>query len=135
MTNDDKPGENFGCEHCWPEAADAAWEARGTFSHVGELIDESHFHVMILQCPRCFQRFLSVFTEIIDWEEGDDPQDWTLLPLTEAEATDVLQQRESLTESMLQALGSGRRCLRRAHPKGRAQDIFWGRGVWVGMHD
>ena len=60
---DDGPGQDFGCERCWPSTADAAWEAREELTHVQELIDDSHFHVMILACPCCTQRFVSVFTE------------------------------------------------------------------------
>ena len=56
-----------GCERCWPSEADAAWEARRKLACAVELVDESHFHVMILACPSCEQRFLSVFTETIDW--------------------------------------------------------------------
>ena len=132
---DEGPREDFGCERCWPPTADAAWDARGSFTHVAELIDESHFHVMILACPRCSQRFVSVFTETIDWEDGDDPQYWTLLPITVAEHADLVQQRDSLTETTLNGLGPGRRCLRLDHPKAAAQRIFWGTGISVGWHD
>jgi hypothetical protein len=66
MMVDDGAKQDFGCEHCWPSTADAAWEARGALTHVQDLIDESHFHVMILACPHCSQRFVSVFTETID---------------------------------------------------------------------
>ncbi len=132
---DDGPGKNFGCERCWPGSAEAAWEARSTLSHVAELIDESHFHVMILACLSCNQRFVSVFTETIDWVDGDDPQFWTLLPITEAEATELDQQRSSLNEAKLDALGPGRRCLKLDHPKGAERSIFWGSGMSVGLHD
>jgi hypothetical protein len=99
------------------------------------LIDESHFHVMILECPRCSQRFLSVFTETIDWEDGDDSQYWTLLPLTEAEAAGMVNRGESLEESEIERLGPGRRCLRRSHPKGERAALSWGTGIFVGLHD
>lgn len=127
--------DNFGCERCWPGEADAAWDARRELTSVHELIDESHFHVMILECPRCAQRFLSVFTEIIDWMGGDDSQYWTLLPLTEAEACELAQQRESLSESKLHALGHGRRCLMRAWPKGAVAHTLSWTGMSIGPHD
>jgi len=135
MMADEGPGEDFGCEHCWPPAADAAWEARGALTHVAELIDESHFHVMILACPRCPQHFISVFTETIDWVDGDDPQYWTLLPITAAEAADLVRPRDSLPETMLDALGPGRRALRLDHPKASAPCIYWATGIRVGWHD
>ena len=135
MMADDGSGQDFGCERCWPPAADAAWEARGALTHVAELIDESHFHVMILGCPRCTQRFVSVFTETIDWEDGDDPQYWTLLPITGTESADLVLRGAAVSETMLHALGPGRRALRLDHPKASAPRIFWGTGISIGLHD
>jgi hypothetical protein len=132
---DDGLGKNFGCEHCWPPNATAAWEARGMLTREAELIDESHFHVMILACHDCTQRFVSVFTETVDWADGEDSQYWKLLPVTEAEAADLIQQRESLTEARLEALGPGRRCLWRDFPKGSEPQVFWKSGMFVDQHD
>ena len=132
---DDGLGKDFGCERCWPSSAHAAWGARDALSHVAELIDESHFHVVVLACRRCTQRFVSVFTEMIDWVDGDDPQYWTLLPVTGPEAADLVDQGASLTDAKLGALGPGRRCLRVDHPKAAARRIFWGSGILVGLHD
>ena len=95
----------------------------------GEDIDESHFHVMIQFCRNCSQRFVSVFTETVDWVDGDDPQYWTVLPITTEEAAQLVERRASLTEGEVRALGSGRRCLQRDYPKGERS------GVSVGRHD
>lgn len=135
MTVDDGPRQNFGCERCWPSEADAAWEARRALTHAQELIVESHFHVQILACARCAQRFVSVFTEMIDWKDGDAPQYWTLLPITETEAADLVRQRDSLTESSLEALGSDRRCIRHDYPQATARRTYWATGISVGPHD
>lgn len=127
--------QRFGCEHCWPAAAHVAWEARGTLTRAAELVDESHFHVMILACPQCAQPFASVFTELIDWVDGDDPQYWTLLPITDAEAAALLGRGDSLSEADLNALGPNRRSLQRDHPKGAPPRLSWGSGLYVGPHD
>jgi hypothetical protein len=132
---DPTQSQHFGCKDCWPANADAAWTARNSLSHLEELIDESHFHVMILACPQCNQRFISVFTETIDWTGGDDPQYWTLLPITEPEADSLVQQRDSLSETKLNALGPGRRSLWRNHPKAVPARVLWGTGILVGPHD
>src|SRR4029079_8169869 len=116
---------DFGCAHCWPGDANAAWAARNSLNHGEELIDESHFHVMILACAQCNQRFLSVFTETIDWTEGDDPQYWTLLPITEPEFSRLIQQGNSVSEAQLNALGRGRRCLQRDLPKALPEQVLW----------
>src|SRR5688500_15997153 len=96
--NGQGPQDNFGCTRCWPASADDAWAARKTTPCEAELIDESHLHVMILACPACEQRFASVFTETVDWVDGEDPQYWVVLPITAAEAADLAERRASLTE-------------------------------------
>lgn len=125
----------FGCDLCWPADARAAWAARGGLTRLEELIDESHFIVAVLACPRCAQRFVSIFTELIDWADGDDPQYWTLMPLTEPEAEGLIRQQTSLNEVSLNALGRGRLSLRRENPKAGPPQVFWGSGVLVGPHD
>lgn len=102
---------------------------------VKELIDESHFHVMIVACPRCSQNFIWVFTETIDWDDGDDPQYWQLLPITRTEADNLVLQEASLTEGQLNALGRDRSSLRHDHPKGTAPRTSWGTGLFIGHHD
>ena len=132
---EERPREDFGCGRCWPASADAAWKARGGLRRAAELIDESHLHVMILACGHCGQRFVSVLTETIDWADGDDPQYWQLLPITETEASGLVQEGESLTEDKLDALGPDRRCLRRDYPKAGAPRVFWSAGLCAGLHD
>ncbi len=90
---------------------------------------------MLLACPACSQRFVSVFTETIDWADGEDPQYWTVLPITAAEAAGLARRRGSLTETELNGLGPGRRSLRRDHPKGAAPRSFWDAGISVRWHD
>ena len=133
--SDDTKAPDFGCAHCWPESAEAAWEASRGFATRAELIDESHFHVTIRACGACGQAFVSVFTEMIDWTDGEDPQYWSLLPLTEAEATELIRRGAEVTERELNATGPGRRCLRRDYPKGEPPRIDWGAGLRVGPHD
>ena len=135
MVDNRKVRVDFGCENCWPISPDAAWEARRALVHEAELIDESHLHVMILACSSCTQRFVSVFTETIDWVDGEDPQYWMLLPITDAEASELVQRKDPVTDAQLSALGPDRRCLRHDHPKAAAPQSFWGTGIWVGPHD
>jgi len=92
MMNRDGEGETFGCEQCWPADPDAAWQAKQGLSSEADLIDESHYAVSILACPRCAQRFVFVFTETIDTMGGDDPQCSNLLPVTEGEAAELVRQ-------------------------------------------
>ena len=133
--SDEQIAEVFGCENCWPSSPEGADAASRALTREADLIDESHFHVMIRACRSCSQRFLSIFTEMIDWVGGDDPQYWTLLPITEVEAADLIRQGNSVTEQTLNSLGSGRRSLRHEHPKGKPPRTYWGTGILVGPHD
>jgi hypothetical protein len=127
--------ERVGCGRCWPASADAAWDFRQALVCEGELIDESHFHVMIFVCPYCSQPFVSIFTETVDWADGEDPQYWCVLPITRAEAADLWQRRRSVTEADLTLLGSGRASLHRNCPKREAPSSHWGVGISIGGHD
>lgn len=135
MLSDSKPDETFGCEHCCPCDTNTAWEASGTLTREVNLIDKSHFRVMILKCPACNQSFIFVFTETIDWEDGEDPQYWTILPLTQKETADVVHQGSSLTEAKLNSLGPHRQSLRRDHPKAEPPHIYWATGILVRPYD
>jgi hypothetical protein len=122
----------FGCARCWPASADSAWDARQSLHREAELVDESHFHVMLLSCGACRQRFISVFIETVDWANGDDAQHWSLLPLAADEAG---QLGGDVSACALEALGRDRRSLRRDHPSGGAARVFWSTGVAVAPHD
>jgi hypothetical protein len=126
----------FGCGHCWPSDADQAWEARRALSTVADLIDESHYGVSIRACPQCGQRFVDVFAETIDWAGGDDPQMSTVLPLTEAEAAELLRQGGGVAEAALDALGPQRRCLLHLFPPDPdGSRNAWRTGLVVGPHE
>jgi hypothetical protein len=128
--------ETFGCERCWPSSVEAAVVAKGELVIEERLIDESHFDAAIRACSHCGQRFVSIFTETIDWEKGEDPQYWILMPLTADEARALVENQDALSEATLNALPSTRRSLQSDYPKGAARSHqFWGRGVWVGPHD
>lgn len=114
-----------GCEICMPASADAAWEARRSLDQASELLDDSHLIVRILGCSACGQRFLSVFTEEIDWVDGDDPQYWTLLPISLAEAVDLARRGGEHAAGAVHSLALGRRCLQRSHPKGEEARTYW----------
>jgi hypothetical protein len=123
--------ETFGCRRCWPSNAKAAWKARFRLEKEVDLIDESHFHVMILVCRACAQRFVSVFTEMIDWEKSDDAQSWSLIPITDEERARL---SAAPSEAELERLGPARRCLEHDHPTGERARTSWTYWVCVGRH-
>ena len=126
----------LGCGRCWPPDADQAWEARRALSTVADLIDQSHYGVSIRACPECGQRFVDVFAETIDWAGGDDPQMTTVLPITAAEAAELLRQGEAVTEAALDALDPRRRCLLHLYPPASdGSRNAWRTGLVVGPHE
>lgn len=125
----------FGCPACFQADAPAAWEALHGFQHLAKLVDESHFMVHILACPRCGQRCVEVFTETIDWVDGDDPQYWSVLPVTPTEA-EQLHAAGANVVALIKTMGHDRRYLQRDYPKGGAPRIAWaGPPLWIGPHD
>jgi len=129
------PTENIGCTICWPNHAEAAWEARRTLKQTIELIDESHFHVKITHCQTCPQHFLSVFTEFLDWADGEDPQYWSVVPLTEDEKNSLVALAPSIKESDISNIVKSRRCLQRDYPKEAEPKIYWKDSFYIGGHD
>jgi hypothetical protein len=55
------------------------------FELVETYADESHWSRCLLKCRECGQLYFYEFYEIIDWEDGEDPQYWTYIPV-ESEA-------------------------------------------------
>ena len=131
--HDKSTREQQGCTECWPESADAAWEFRPQLVAEADLVDESHFYVTIRRCPRCSQRFMSVFAELIDWVAGEDPQYWSQIALTQAEAEYLVG--FGIVDDTLRSVGPGRRCLRHDHPKSEPARSYWVTGLRIGPHD
>ena len=131
-----KTDDDYGCDRCWPHDAAAAWKARQGLPTVAELIDESHYEVKLLSCPYCRQRFLSVFTEMIDWALGEDPMYWTVVPVEADEVAALTDLKDAPREADLEAMARARRSLLRDFPEGASKPtVRWGVGLRVGPHD
>ena len=72
---------------------------------------------------------------MVDWADSEDPQYWTVVPITEAEERSLPQEGNPVSETQLMALAPGRRCLRRNYPKNEAPRVFWSTGMVIGPHD
>ena len=125
----------FGCDECLPDGADEAWKAFGKLETDARLIDEIHFIVLVRSCLACGQRFVSVFTETIDWVHGEDPGFRTVLPITAQEALVLRTADSQVVESLLYGLDSNRQSLCRDWPKDAEAKNFWGRGIKPHPHD
>ena len=120
---------DFGCAACWMHDALSTRNALSNLPIETYLVDESHFIVSIRRCKKCSQLFLSVFTEVVDFLDGDDPQYRIILPITAQEARALRRGGENLSLAQLGTLAPNRRSLHYNHPKGEEEITYWGTGV------
>ncbi|MCC6677095.1 MAG: hypothetical protein IT436_08120 [Phycisphaerales bacterium] len=132
-------GGASGCACAGEDAAGALGAVRAGPAVV-ELIDDLHLIVRIRRC-RCGRAYLSIFTERIDWANGDDPQHWEFFPLEEAEVARLLARAAEgpVDEAFLLEFGAGmrRRMLVRDWPGGAGEPVVgWRDGpLTIAAHD
>ena len=118
----------FGCEHCYGDDAETVLNycvPKG-LAETDRLIGRSHFGVSIRRCVQCDQRYAAIFTEYVDYINGEDPQYFNLIPLTLEEASELAAQAENVDLGRLSALGSSRRRLSTDWPSGQEKKtISW----------
>lgn len=114
---------------CQGSDAQAAWEMHR--SPTVDLIDESHLSVRLFRCVDCGQRFLQIFTELIDWDEGDDSQAWHVYPIDAEVARRLIARGEEVDEGFLLRLGVSCRHISRMFPRGCHDSIEWRDGPLV----
>ena len=124
--SDDQEPRAFGCPLCFGE--DPAAASKHHLETRSKLIDESHFDVKLCRCLSCGQQFVQIFTEFVDWADGDDPQYWDLLPLTDQEADALAAQGAGVDLKGIEELGRDHRRLKMDHPKGQPRRVEWATG-------
>lgn len=125
------PARRFGCEDCGSDDAERAWLATRARA-LAVLEQQSHFSVRLVACT-CGQAFAQVFTERVDWQGGEDPQDWVLVPLEDGEPASLAL---GASTAAIEALSRGRRCLWRSFPSDGPLRAVWQDGpVTIGPHD
>lgn len=124
--------ELSGCSQCYQADAQAMGRTWYHFQAIARLVDESHFGIQILACPTCGLRWVSIFTERIDWQDGDDPQCSDLLPVTTGESQKLIDLGETAV-GLIESIGKDRRFLRDDHPKGAPRRTTWvNGGLYIG---
>ena len=90
------------------------------FELVEFYVDESHWRRYLLKCRECGQLYFYEFYETIDWEDGDDPQYWTYIPVEMDAEIETLKKT-----SPFELLQFSPR-LRSDFPKGaKAPTVYW----------
>lgn len=123
-----------GCPACWPADPAEAYAAVMALDDYQLHYDESHFIVTRRRCAACGQLFAIVFTELIGWDDGMDPQHRSILPLSPQEWAALPADGPGL-EAALRALAPERRTLQFDWASRGLKRIEWGRGVVVERHD
>ena len=65
------------------------------FKHIKEYVDESHLFRYLLKCDKCGQLYFYEFNEEIDWQDGDDSQYNTYIPVKSEEEADEMNKKNS----------------------------------------
>lgn len=117
-----------GCTACFSaEDANAVLAALDDSVKTAVLVDESHFQVTLGQCQVCPQLFVSVFTEAIDWDHGNDPQYRAWVPVAAAEAAGLQAAAGAagLDARLLGQLAAGRRSVESYRPAAGSPRVTW----------
>jgi hypothetical protein len=123
----------LGCGTCIPEEPASA-TALG-LAEDARLVDESHFMVKVRSCRACGQKFLWVFTERLDVVSGNDPQCWSVLPISDGEAEAMIEAGDALDLEAISRLGLRRRFLRDDSPAFGPRSCGYMFGLLLRPHD
>ena len=123
----------LGCRTCIPDEPSSATALK--LGDEARLVDESHFIVKVRFCPQCGQKFLWVFTEQIDHVNGEDPQCWSVLPISPEEAEAMIDAVDNLDLEAISRLGMRRRFLRDESPAFGPRNCGYLFGPLIGPHD
>ena len=107
-----------GChKHTYPSVSNRRITLHRKYSHVPVLLSA-----------------LQVSTETVDWKDGEDPIYRTIIPIDNAEHTELTSSKR-LDANLIESVGVGRQSLKFDWPKNQEPRTHWGTGVRVGVHD
>jgi hypothetical protein len=113
---------NTMCPLGTPRTVTRAREAEGSLRAVETYVDDDHLVRCLLKCRECGALYFHEFYEWIDWEDGNDPQYSTYIPVETDAEIEALK-----TASPFGLLGFSPR-LQRDFPKDAAKPTV----RWVG---
>ena len=67
--------------HLWRADVLRPQDLREALATVEQYVNESHFGQCLLKCNECSQLYFFAFYEKVDWDDGDDAQYWTYVPV------------------------------------------------------
>ena len=119
---------------CIGEDADAAAQALRTAAVIESFVHESHFSVSLRRCGACGRVFLRIFTELIDWQGGNDSQAWISTPLNGNEAEALRSGGD--WEGFISRMRPDHRYLAQVYPRSGDGGASWRQGkITILPHD
>jgi hypothetical protein len=76
--------------HLWNKRDLSVEDLRQDLACEQEYVDDSHLIRRLLSCKKCGQLYFYEFYEEIDWQEGNDPQYRTWIPVDDRESAQSL---------------------------------------------
>jgi len=114
----------------WNEPEKITSETFDGFDVVEKYVDTSHWERSLLKCRGCGQLYFHEFYEEVDWEDGEDPQYWTYIPVESDEEIALLKKTTYL--ELLQCFPR----LQKDFPKSAEKpNIFWAKRSPSSMDD
>ena len=121
------PAHAWTCSACG--AHDPAAALRALQRTQDAIIGDSHFSINVLAYTNCYQSWIAIFAELIDWDGGDDSQAWTTVPVSPRELTALRDAGAAGAEQTLQATQLARPHVCAMHPRGGTLNVQWSHGT------
>lgn len=103
-----------------PELLLEPGKQKGLFAPIETYVNENHLVRSLLKCRECGQLYFYEFYEEVDWEDGDDPQYSTYIPV---ETEDEIKTLKSVSPIGLSGFSPR---LLREFPKGaKGPTVHW----------
>lgn len=119
--------KKFGCVNCWPSDTHKVYEAVTSLPVEFYLIDRTILTVDILACPCCYQRFLQITEDIVNWCDGHDAIFRKFMPINDKELA-RLTKSSTLDLRTIHSLGKERASLNYDCFDGYGPELYWSTG-------
>ncbi|MBU1033186.1 hypothetical protein KJ937_04645 [Patescibacteria group bacterium] len=105
--------------HLWKDANITMGEVINSLECIKTYVKDSHFSRKLMKCTDCGQLYVKEFYETVDWEDGEDPQYHTFVPvINEKDA-------EEVNKANINEIHAFSPRLNIDWPKGKEQTMYW----------
>jgi|GEM_PF-2967649 len=108
--------------HLWKKENISNSDLHSSFKVLETFSEDSHLSHRLITCKDCGQLYLQEFYEEVDWEDGEDPQYVTYVPVKDRNQAIKIHRSGVLMSQIF------RPSLKCDWPKGKDRSIYWVRG-------